>query len=297
MLAHEDAAALLRRALSVLERRGSSPQRQAELQCLLGETLQRAGLADEAQRALTRAVELARATDRADLVARCALALGGAGVTILGADVRMVSILEEALASIGDEHPGLRVRLLARLAIELAYEADSGRRDALSQQALDLARRIDDPAALAAALNARHVVVWGPDGCEERLRLASEMLSLADRAGDRELALQARNWRIVDLLELGDGPAVRAELDAYADLCARERIPAFAWYVPLWRATLATLRRKRRRGAGARAARSRSRPAGGRRQFRRVLLRAVPPADGRSRSDTGGRAHRRRRRR
>ena len=67
------------------------------------------------------------------------------------------------------------------------------------------------------------------------------MLSLADRAGDRELALQARNWRIVDLLELGDGPAVRAELDAYADLCARERIPAFAWYVPLWRATLATL--------------------------------------------------------
>lgn len=241
VLAHEDAAALLRRALSVLERRGSSPQRQAELQCLLGETLQRAGLADDAQRALARAVELARATDRADLVARCALALGGAGVTILGADVRMVSILEEALASIGDEHPGLRVRLLARLAIELAYEADSGRRDALSQQALDLARRIDDPAALAAALNARHVVVWGPDGCEERLRLASEMLSLADRAGDRELALQARNWRIVDLLELGDGPAVRAELDAYADLCARERIPAFAWYVPLWRATLATL--------------------------------------------------------
>jgi hypothetical protein len=60
-------------------------------------------------------------------------------------------------------------------------------------------------------------------------------------AGDRELALQARNWRIVDVLELGDGPAVRAELDAYAELCARERIPAFAWYVPLWRATLATL--------------------------------------------------------
>jgi hypothetical protein len=241
VLAHEDAAALLRRALSVLERRGSSPQRQAELQRLLGETLQRAGLADDAERTLARAVELARATDRADLVARSALALGGAGVTILGADVRMVLILEEALASIGDEHPGLRVRLLARLAIELAYELDSRRRDTISQEALDLAHRIADPAALAAALSARHVVAWGPDGCEERLRLASEMLSLADRAGDRELALQARNWRIVDLLELGDGPAVRAELDAYADLCARERIPAFAWYVPLWRATLATL--------------------------------------------------------
>jgi hypothetical protein len=67
------------------------------------------------------------------------------------------------------------------------------------------------------------------------------MLALAERAGDRELSLQARNWRIVDLLELGDGPAVRDDLDAYAELSAQARIPAFAWYVPLWRATLATL--------------------------------------------------------
>ena len=241
VLAHEDAAALLGRALSVLERRGSSLERRAELQCLLGQTLQRGGLGGDAQRALARAIELARATDRADLVARSALALGGAGVTILGADVRMVSILEQALASIGDDHPGLRVRLLARLAIELAYEPDSGRRDAISREALDVAHRIDDPGALAAALNSRHVVAWGPDGCEERLALASDMLSLADRAGDRELSLQARNWRIVDLLELGDGPAVREDLDAYAGLATHARIPAFAWYVPLWRATLAML--------------------------------------------------------
>src|SRR6185312_88869 len=142
VLAHADAAALLTRASSVLERRGSSLERRAELQCLLGQTLQRAGLPDDAQRALSRTVELARASDRADLVARSALALGGAGVTILSTDPRMVSILEDALASIGDDHPGLRVRLLARFAIELAYELDSERRDAISQEALDLAHRI-----------------------------------------------------------------------------------------------------------------------------------------------------------
>jgi hypothetical protein len=67
------------------------------------------------------------------------------------------------------------------------------------------------------------------------------MLALAERAGDRELALQARNWRVVDLLEIGDGPAVREELDAYAQLSADSRLPAFAWYVPMWRATLALL--------------------------------------------------------
>jgi hypothetical protein len=45
----------------------------------------------------------------------------------------------------------------------------------------------------------------------------------------------------VDLLELGDGAAVHDELDMYAQLSAQVRLPAFAWYVPMWRATLALL--------------------------------------------------------
>jgi tetratricopeptide (TPR) repeat protein len=178
---------------------------------------------------------------RTDLIARSALDMGGAGVTILGTDPELSARLQQGLAAIGEEHPALRVRLLARLAIELAYDPDPARRDAISREALDLAHQINDPAAVAAALSARHVTAWGPDGCEERLRVSGEMFELAERGGDRELALQARNWRIVDLLELGDGAAVRVELDQYAELAARVRLPAFAWYVPLWRATLALL--------------------------------------------------------
>jgi DNA-binding SARP family transcriptional activator len=241
VLAYEDAAALLRRAGSMLDRRGGAVGRRAEVECLLGEVLQRAGLGDEAGTALLRADELARSAGRPDLIARAALGLGGVGVTILGADPVLVSQLEHALAAVGPDHPELRVRLLARLAIELAYEPDPGRRETLSSDAIALARRAGDPAALAAALGARHVTIWGPDGCPERLGLAGEMLALAEQAGDRELALQARNWRIVDLLELGDGQAVRQELDGYARLSVKARLPAFAWYVPLWRATLALL--------------------------------------------------------
>ncbi len=240
-LAYEDAAAMLRRAVSTLERRGDSLERRAELQCLLGEALQRAGLGAEAAPALEKASDLSCAAGRPDLIGRSALALGGAGVTILGADRQLVAALEQALGAIGHAHDELRVRLLARLAIELAYERDPGRRDAASDEAITVARQTRKPTALAAALNARHVVAWGPDGCEERVEVATEMLALAQGAGDRELELQARNWRIVDLLELGDGPAVREELDAYARLSAAARLPAFAWYVPLWRATLALL--------------------------------------------------------
>jgi hypothetical protein len=162
-------------------------ERRAEIECSLGETLQRAGLGDEASESL------------------------------------------------------LEASALARLAIEFAYEPGAAPREALSTDALALARRTGDPAALSAALSARRVTAWGPDGCAERLRLAGEMLALAEQAGDRELALQARNWRVVDLLELGDGRSVRQELDAYAELSVQARLPAFAWYVPMWRATLALL--------------------------------------------------------
>jgi tetratricopeptide (TPR) repeat protein len=242
VLAYEDAAELLRRAISVLERRGGSADRRAELLCSLGEALQRAGAGEPARAALARASELARTTGRAELLARAALGAGGVGVTILGVDSQLVGRLAEALEAVGARgDAGLRVRLLARLAIELAYDPDPDRRERESREALDLARRLGDPAALAAALGARHVALWAPDHTPQRLDLATEMLEVARRAGDRELALQARNWRVVDLLEAGDGPGVRAELDAYAALSAEVRLPAYAWYVPMWRATLALI--------------------------------------------------------
>jgi DNA-binding SARP family transcriptional activator len=248
VLAHEDAAELLRRAVAVIERHGGSPARRAELTCELGEALARAG-ATETGATLSAANELARAAGRSDLIARVALARGGTGVTILGSDANLVAELGHALDAVGHSHPALRARLLARLAIELAYEPDPARRESASAEALRIAGRVGDPAALAAALNARHVALWGPDHTEQRKELADEMLELAERAGDRELALQARNWRIVDLLELGDGEAVRDELDSYAALAADVRLPAYSWYVPMWRATLALLEGRTAEGA------------------------------------------------
>lgn len=243
VLAYEDAAALLRRALAVLDRRGGAPERRAELLCSLAEALQRAGARAPARDAAHAGREIARASGRADIIARATLAAGGVGVTILDVDQQRVRDLDAALAAVGRDvdKAVLRVRLLARLAIELAYDPDPARREQASGEALALARRIDDPAPLAAALGARHVALWGPDHTHERLRLATEMLELAEAAGDRELALQARNWRVTDYLEAGDGPSVRAELDAYATLASEARLAAYSWYVPMWRATLAFL--------------------------------------------------------
>jgi hypothetical protein len=129
----------------------------------------------------------------------------------------------------------------SRLAIELAYDSRADRREAISSDAVRSARASGEASAVAAALGARHVVLWGPDHTPERLGLADEMLALARRAGDPILELQARTWRIVDLDELGDGQALEAELDAYADTAAQTRFLSYAWYVPAWRAARAYL--------------------------------------------------------
>ena len=67
------------------------------------------------------------------------------------------------------------------------------------------------------------------------------MIAAAEAAGDREAVLQGRNWRVVDLLELGRVEEAAAEIDAYEALAGAVGLPHFGWYVPLWRATLALL--------------------------------------------------------
>jgi hypothetical protein len=67
------------------------------------------------------------------------------------------------------------------------------------------------------------------------------MLALAREVGDAERELQARNWRVTDLLERGDLAAARAEIDAHEALAERLRLPAYGWWAPMWRSTLAIL--------------------------------------------------------
>ena len=135
----------------------------------------------------------------------------------------------------------LRARVLARLAVTLVFTPAMARRADLSEQAVAMARRVGDPATLAAVLYDRHLAVWGPDNPADRLAIASEVVELAERSGDRALALQGRGLRTADLLELGDPPALRAEIEAYERAATQLRQLHYLWHVPLLRATQAVL--------------------------------------------------------
>jgi hypothetical protein len=236
-----DAAELLARAIALADSTGEPPRLRAQLRCAHGDALQAADDPSAARASFMEASALARRAGDGELLARAALGSAGPQVAIRWVERERVHALEEALEVLPPDSDDLRARVQARLAIELAYDPDAERRDRLSSEALASARAGREPRTLAATLSARHVVLWGPDHTPQRLRLADEMIALALRAGDPALELLGRTWRLVDLDELGDGPAAEAELDAFADTAARSGLSTYAWYVPGWRSVRAGL--------------------------------------------------------
>jgi DNA-binding SARP family transcriptional activator len=236
MLAWEEAADHAEAALAD----ASAPGDRARLLLLMGEARGRAGAADQAREAFEQAVELARELGSGPLLAEAALGAGGVGVTLVEVDAGLIALLEEALEALAPDDARLRARLLARLATELYYTGDDGRERArkLTADAVAIAKRAGDAAALTEALVARRVAFWDPHYLDERFATDDELIALGSRHRDAEL--HGRHWRYVDLTELGNMTEARTELNRYEQLAAELRMPAFAWYVPLWRAALAT---------------------------------------------------------
>lgn len=231
----EMAAEHYRQALSLV----TDDRERGELALALAEVQLRSGELEEAHAALDTTIELARAEAQPTLLARAVLAKGGVGVSVFDPDETLVALLEEALAALEGEHPALRARLLARLAIEVYYVSSPEHREQLSEEALALAREAGEPEALLDALNARRVTLWSPARLDERLAVSRELVSLAEASGDRERSLLSRTWLVLDLVEMGDLAEARAEIDTYARLAEPLGIPAYSWWIPAWRAMLA----------------------------------------------------------
>jgi DNA-binding SARP family transcriptional activator len=237
-LAHADAATHYAAALAIPA--GVPERERGEVLLALGQAHDRAGRRGDARAAFVQAAELGRAAGDRDLLARAALGHGGVALVIATADATTARLLEEALAATPAGDRVTSARLLARLSVELYY-TDPERARALSTLAVERARGGGDAAALAAALNAYRVALWSPHHATERLAVAGDMLAASEAAGEREARLQAHNWRVVDLIELGRLTDAAAEIDAYEALADAVALPHFRWYVPMWRATLALL--------------------------------------------------------
>src|SRR6266568_605868 len=123
----------------------------------------------------------------------------------------------------------LRVRLLTRLACALRSSPDREHAAALSQQAVDLARRLGDPLTLGYALSGRYGAIWWPENTQERLEIASEVVRIATEVHDGELMVEAHLSRYAALADRGAMGQAREELAALARIAEELRQPAQQW--------------------------------------------------------------------
>jgi tetratricopeptide (TPR) repeat protein len=214
------------RTCSLLVRLGDA-QRQA------GEPIFRDTLVD--------AAALARELERGDLLVGAALAFAKENILSLGpVDHERDAVLEEALDVLGDADTSERARLLARLATDLHYSGGTRHID-LARDAVAVARRTGDRAALAEVLGKAWNALLGPDHAEERRRYAEESDALTSDDADlfRRVVVVSNLTR--SLLEFGEIEEIRPLHAQYEAVARQLGLPRLRWMAGYRGAMLATL--------------------------------------------------------
>jgi tetratricopeptide (TPR) repeat protein len=243
-LAFEEAARLYGVALQALKLSGTPNELlRCGLLLAIGDAHARSGDMPSAKESFLAAASLAKQLGRPEEMARAAIGYGGRFVWMRpGKDRRLVALLEDALVTLGDERNPWRVRVLARLACALRDQHDRERSDQLSALAVEIARELGDSQTLAYALDGRFGATWWPENPAERLRLADEMIGLAEAAGDVEGVFAGHHCRQIVYLELGEIRRVESGLDLMRPLVDHLRQTSQRWVVTMMAANLAMIR-------------------------------------------------------
>lgn len=186
--------------------------------------------------AIVRAGELARRAHRPDLLGAAALVVSGVDDDLLNAAIEEMA--QEAIDGLGEQSVPLQARLHGQKAVALSHLGQLDAAAAASERALDLAEATHDPAAMAAALHARQMVVVGLGRPDELLRLGAGMLALHGTEDATGTALFGHLWRSDGFLQLGETAAARREIDALDVLGVRTDDPLVRWHALRARAGL-----------------------------------------------------------
>jgi ATP/maltotriose-dependent transcriptional regulator MalT len=216
-----EAAERLRVALELGVER---PQERAELLLDLGEARHRAGRAVDALTAFAEAAEIASKHGDAELLARAAIGYENACWRPVITDQLAVDLLEQAAAALSEEDSRLRVGVLGGLARALEIRGRHERGTAVRSDAVAMARRLGDRAALARVLVGSF---WERQtrSVGQVLAMLTEARDLAAELGDVELQTEAMNWRVCAYVALCDIESARRELDAVRATAERTAQP------------------------------------------------------------------------
>jgi tetratricopeptide (TPR) repeat protein len=230
-LAPDDGVRWFHEGLGLFEQLGGGEDAtRLDLLLGLGDAQRQAG-DPEFRTTLLEAAALARRLQDGPRLVRAVLANSRGFVSASGVvDDERLHALEDALEAVGDGDRPDRALLLATLASELAFSpADRARRVALSDDALALARRLDDPAALSRVLSLRFVTLWMPETLQERLANSDENVAAARRTGDPVAEFHAVHWRAAAFVEAGRLGDAWRDVEHEAELAERLGQPTMRW--------------------------------------------------------------------
>ncbi len=241
-LAYEDAVDVYGRALEVLELMDEPDEslRCALLLSLGGAEAKSARVAD-AREAFEKAADSARRLDDTDSLVGAAI--GIAMMSDAGRlDENLLALLDEALERVGEERTARRAALLSAKSAEMYWVANDvvecGR---LVDEAIEIAREVDAPVTLAAALHRKIFIPTGPEASRARLAIAREMLELGESTDNTEAALRGHAFLLNGHLELGDVESADHEVASFTRLAEELRMPEHSWHVFALRAMRALI--------------------------------------------------------
>lgn len=135
-----------------------------------------------------------------------------------GFNEEVVAALRGSLDRLPPEDSDLRCRSMLALANELDLSMSYEERRALCDEALAMARRLDDPLLVMDACQISFVALWLPRTAPERLALITEAMEIARSAGSERSFVVSACLRSAVLSELGR----RQELFEAVDVARRE---------------------------------------------------------------------------
>jgi DNA-binding SARP family transcriptional activator/tetratricopeptide (TPR) repeat protein/predicted ATPase len=221
LAAYDEAISLLSLALASLHALPSTVERSRQelgLRIALGEAQRNAGHVAAALETFQQAAASARELGAWNDLALAALGYEEARWRYNLPAAPAAALLQEALAALGDKEGVLRVRLLGGLVRARLASGIVSDQEAIAQEAVAAARRLDDPLALYDALRIYLFANWRPSASNARLGTVSEMVKLAEAMGNPERLASALGSRTHEHMERGDIRAMDADLEAHERL-------------------------------------------------------------------------------
>jgi tetratricopeptide (TPR) repeat protein len=238
--AYEEAVEQYRRAIQALElQQPIDEYKRCNLLTALGQAYGNAGDPPRARETFLRVTEIARKLSAPELFAGAVVRATRFWQLSAIFDTKFISLMYEGLELLGEEDNTLRASLMGRLSYLLELAGDQ-RSIALSEQGIDMARRIGEPKALYYALHAR-AFIWDRP-LEERIADTIELTKMEETIGSPE----GKEWGLDLLCHLhrvqGDFVAADADLAALKRRTEETLNPDIIWLVTFAEATRALMK-------------------------------------------------------